>query len=1024
MKLCLKFVAIVGAVLLDWVSGHGYMKSPRSRNYVAYQDGVWYGGDESHPEKENCPHCLNLGGTSARCGLTSNRNYDTPRNHLGNSLEWTSQATYQAGATIDIESLLSAHHKGHIEVKACPVTPNEVATQACFDSNPLEFISDELYGAPKDDNYPIRGYLAPSAGAEVDSSGVTGFRYNFKYKLPDNISGNVLLQWYYITGNSCTAPGYDAYPFPAANWYSAGLPTCPYIPPDGVGVPEQFWNCGEIFIEGDSSPSPPITMAPSEVDATGSPNSSPSNQVTAQPSQNSSDNTDKTIIGYYASWQQYPRGGIAKPENMDFSKVDRVNFAFFQTDVNGFIYGTDKWGDPLVLFGPKSGIGTNHCSWDGPSVKNCDNHYYEKGLISLVHAVGAEIYPSIGGWTLSDAFPQMASTQLSRAKFAQQCAELIEAYDFDGIDIDWEYPGYEEHSGTPADKQNFNLLLSEVRLELDNLGSKTGRYYGLTAALPCGPSHIENIDVQHLADVLDELLLMTYDLHGSWDSVTGINAPLYYQGFGSMQLSVDACVNTWKSKGAPASKIGIGLAFYGRSFAYASGLNTPHSGIDANNWESDDGIPQYFSIINRFGDMTSVRHDVSKTPFAFFKGGSGLVSYDDERSICEKTEYVIDKDLKGFLIWELSSDLMPDLTTPLLDAVNEKLLKPDMNCAGGTYTIAPSQTCWTSVPTTLTPTTAPTGSPSSNACSEIPSAEFFLRIHDKKGPQYKECKWLAKQSENKIINFCAKNKSYEGIGPANTVCFETCDSCPSSHPSAAPSKYQTLLPTAACSENPSAKFFKKVNTNNEAKFGRCNWLADQSDSKIEEMCARNDSHDGIESANIVCPKTCDSCPTHSPSNVPSEPPTERPSLVPLTKAPSPGATCSDGFTGYIALNECTQYQYCMDGAFTGDIKKCAEGYLFDEKLQNINYYYSVWCNGLPPVGIPQCPIDFTGLMAVDDCAGFRHCSDGIVVSEQVNCAAGQLFDEGAQGCNWEHMVNCNRRKRNLEELLQAMVDNN
>lgn len=591
---------------------------------------------------------------------------------------------------------------------------------------------------------------------------------------------------------------------------------------------------------------------------------------------------------------------------------------------------------------------------------------------------------------------------------------MIEAYDFDGIDIDWEYPGYEDHSGTPDDKQNFNLLLSEVRSELDNLGSKTGRYYGLTAALPCGPSHIDNIDVEHLADVLDELLLMAYDLHGPWDSVTGVNAPLYYQGFGNIELSVDACVRTWKSKGAPASKIGVGLAFYGRSFAYASGLNTPHSGQDDNNWESDYGIPQYFSIIDRFGQMTSVRHDVSKTPFAFFNGGSGFVSYDDERSICEKTEYVIDQDLKGFLIWELSGDLMPDLTTPLLDAVNEKLLKPDMNCAGGTYTIAPSQTCWTPVPTTLTPSTAPSESPLSNACLENPSAEFFVRIHDKKGPQFKKCKWLAKQSKDKIISYCKKNKSYEGIGSANTVCFETCNSCPTSQPSAAPSE--------SCFENPSAKFLKKVK-DNEAKFEDCGWLADQTDSNIDEMCSKNDSHDGIESANIVCPKTCDSCPTHSPSNVPSEPLSERPSPVP-TKAPSPAATCSEGFTGYIALNECTQYQYCMDGAFTGDIKTCPEGTLFDEEKQNFGHYYSVWCNGLPPVGIPLCPIDFTGLMAVDNCAGYRHCSDGIVVSEQVDCPNGQLFDDSIQNCNFADMVNCSRRKRNLRELLQALADNN
>ena len=54
-----------------------------------------------------------------------------------------------------------------------------------------------------------------------------------------------------------------------------------------------------------------------------------------------------------------------------------------------------------------------------------------------MHEAGAEIYPSIGGWTLSDAFVAMASSDISRKKFAEQCVDLIKDYNFDGIDIDW-----------------------------------------------------------------------------------------------------------------------------------------------------------------------------------------------------------------------------------------------------------------------------------------------------------------------------------------------------------------------------------------------------------------------------------------------------------------------------------------------------------------------------------------------------------------------------------------------------------
>ena len=99
-------------------------------------------------------------------------------------------------------------------------------------------------------------------------------------------------------------------------------------------------------------------------------------------------------------------------------------------------------------------------------------------------------------------------------KFASNCAKLIETYDFDGIDIDWEYPGYADHMGTPEDKQNYNLLLQDIRTALDELGARKGRFYGLTAALPCGPDHLKNIDIGVVSKLLSELNLMTYDFYG------------------------------------------------------------------------------------------------------------------------------------------------------------------------------------------------------------------------------------------------------------------------------------------------------------------------------------------------------------------------------------------------------------------------------------------------------------------------------------------------------------------------------
>mmetsp|Transcript_20208 Transcript_20208/g.48570 ORF Transcript_20208/g.48570 Transcript_20208/m.48570 type:complete len:147 (+) Transcript_20208:246-686(+) len=109
----------------------------------------------------------------------------------------------------------------------------------------------------------------------------------------------------------------------------------------------------------------------------------------------------KTIIAYYASWQWYDRSGLAKPSNLDHSKVTRYNFAFFQINSNGDIWGTDEWADAITLYGEFdwSGAGESFCSWDaeGGVPPNCAAHHSEGGLIRQAHDAGVEVYPSIGG---------------------------------------------------------------------------------------------------------------------------------------------------------------------------------------------------------------------------------------------------------------------------------------------------------------------------------------------------------------------------------------------------------------------------------------------------------------------------------------------------------------------------------------------------------------------------------------------------------------------------------------------------
>eukprot|EP00548_Thalassiothrix_antarctica_P011613 CAMPEP_0194159336 /NCGR_PEP_ID=MMETSP0152-20130528/77771_1 /TAXON_ID=1049557 /ORGANISM="Thalassiothrix antarctica, Strain L6-D1" /LENGTH=1225 /DNA_ID=CAMNT_0038868891 /DNA_START=132 /DNA_END=3811 /DNA_ORIENTATION=+ len=243
------------------VQSHGYMKEPRSRSFVAYEDGVWYSnGDSDVYSKETCPHCANIGGL---CGVIGPHDYNLPRSITGDVMPADPQGEYNKGDVITVEIILTAHHMGHFEFNVCPIVQGEVPTQNCFDDHPqLEFVSDELYGATQDPNYPHRAYVPPRTFAMNENGPgiVPGLKYKYQMRLPPSVSGDlVLLQWHYITSNTCLMPGYNNYNFPL-EWNYSGSAVGPCrlpIPTDGGSSPEQFWNCAEIKIRNNLTPTTP-----------------------------------------------------------------------------------------------------------------------------------------------------------------------------------------------------------------------------------------------------------------------------------------------------------------------------------------------------------------------------------------------------------------------------------------------------------------------------------------------------------------------------------------------------------------------------------------------------------------------------------------------------------------------------------------------------------------------------------------------------------------------------------------------
>lgn len=379
----------------------------------------------------------------------------------------------------------------------------------------------------------------------------------------------------------------------------------------------------------------------------------------------------KEIIGYYPNWQWYDRAKLVNPNNIQYGKYSIINYCFFKPESSGLISNTDTWADENLLQG--------QINWSTTPV----SYYPNTSIIDKAHQAGTKVLVSIGGWTLSDNFPGIAANATKRATFAAECNRLLSFYNFDGIDIDWEYPGFADHSGTPADKQNFTILLQQIKDSITALGNRNGKQYLLSACFAADPIKAQDIEWNNIVPILDMINLMSYDFFGAWDCAANHNSPLYAPAAGNNQFNLNSAFQMLTTTYAvPSNKINIGLAFYGRSQQGASTLYQATNCLaNTTLFYEDDGSPLYYNIqknIQLFNYHWDSNAQVSYLLGKPSTSAAGtFVSYDDKISIGKKAQYAMDNNARGAIIWEITGDYMETAAgsgivagTPLIDTVN------------------------------------------------------------------------------------------------------------------------------------------------------------------------------------------------------------------------------------------------------------------------------------------------------------------------------------------------------------------
>ncbi len=358
--------------------------------------------------------------------------------------------------------------------------------------------------------------------------------------------------------------------------------------------------------------------------------------------------TQPRLTVYFPNWNIY-QSSDAQVKNLPWDKIDCICHAFWKILPNGdgySIVSTDPWADTAP---------------DNPNA-----HFAQYARCAAQHPQ-TDILLSIGGWNCSGYFSQMALTEAGRTSFIESCVETLRQYPFlSGVDIDWEYPGVArkgngQDEGNPVkgdDGANYSLLLKELRAKLDAEFGKGKKQ--LTVCASASIANLSKQDYAALYPAVNRIHLMTYDMTGPYDPATGHHSPLYGD------LSADTAVKYLMKQGVPASKIAIGSPLYSHGWKmnenFSEPLGAAAQGLSGGTllWKDlkrlensavPAGTPGWHTGYDEKSQAAYLWNDdpASKSYQYFY-------TYENERSLDAKLQYVYVHSLGGLIVWQSGGD--------------------------------------------------------------------------------------------------------------------------------------------------------------------------------------------------------------------------------------------------------------------------------------------------------------------------------------------------------------------------------
>lgn len=384
----------------------------------------------------------------------------------------------------------------------------------------------------------------------------------------------------------------------------------------------------------------------------------------------------RVSVGYFMSSDMYDG---YYPKDIPTADYTHINYAFAKPTSTG---KCALW-DPNADYRAKVSGGNSVTGVADTNSQKLRGNFNQLKELKADHP-GLKVLITIGGWTLSRYFSDIAATAAKRTAFVKSCVAMfikgnlpvsgsqggvgVAKGIFDGIDIDWEFPvggGLDTNHHRAADRVNATALFKEFRKQLNAYGKGTGKHYLLTAAMPAGNVGNAHYELAKVGATLDWLNVMLYDIHGPWDATTDFDSPFKFDSAdpaGSSAFTVQGTINYMLGNGVPASKLVIGVPFYGYQYTgvQESASGDGHFGLYRPFNQNGVTNPTFREIVGLDNTPGYSEHSSSAAgePWLWSASAAGgtFVTYEDAASIGQRVSYVKAKGLRGLMVWEISQD--------------------------------------------------------------------------------------------------------------------------------------------------------------------------------------------------------------------------------------------------------------------------------------------------------------------------------------------------------------------------------